>query len=110
MRILHFYHLRYLAPVEVVVDSLDPRYTFIIDTSEKIWLWFGRKSKNTLKSKSRLFAEKINKNERKGKMEICVENQGEESEEFAQLFEIENVADIKPSEYVDEDFKPPQPT
>lgn len=89
---------------------MDPRYTFIIDTSEKIWLWFGRKSKNTLKSKSRLFAEKINKNERKGKVDIVVENQGEESKEFAQLFEIENVADLKPVEYVDVDFTPPKPT
>lgn len=100
----------HMEPVPVDVDSLDPRYTFIIDTAEKIFLWYGKISKNTLKSKSRLFAEKINKNERKSKNDIYMEVQGEESEDFVKLFEIESAAEIRPTEHVDEDFKPPKPT
>lgn len=65
-----------------MVDSLDPRYVFILDVGLKIFLWNGKKSKNTLKSKARLFCEKINKNERKNKAEIITEMPNSESREF----------------------------
>lgn len=48
----------------------------------KIFIWNGKKSKNTLKSKSRLMCEKINKNERKNNAELISEVQGNESREF----------------------------
>jgi hypothetical protein len=36
----------------------------------RIFVWYGRNCKNVLKSKARLMAERINKNERKSKVEI----------------------------------------
>lgn len=100
----------HLEPVPVEVDSFDPRFVFLIDTSEKIFMWYGRKSKNTIKSKARLFAEKINKNEHKSKMEIMMENQGEESDEFTKLFSLESRSEFDPIEHVDNEFKPAKPT
>lgn len=100
----------HLEPVAMEVQSLDPRYVFIIDTGEQILMWFGRRSKNTIKSKARLFAEKINKNERKSKLDILMENQGEESEDLVKLFQIESAAEIEPIEHVDPDFKTSTPT
>lgn len=91
----------HLEPVTTEMEALDPRYVFVIDCGTKIYVWQGRKSKNTLKSKSRLVAlqlfwdwevihcslfrllcEKINKNERKNKAEIINETPGDESSEF----------------------------
>lgn len=66
----------HLEPVAVDFSSLDPRYVFVLDTGLKIFMWYGKCSKNTLKSKARLLAEKINKNERKNKAEIIMEMQG----------------------------------
>ena len=34
----------------------------------RIFVWYGRNCKNVLKSKARLMAERINKNERKSKV------------------------------------------
>lgn len=45
-------------------------------------MWYGKKAKSTLKSKARLMAEKINKNERKNKAEIITEVMNTESEDF----------------------------
>lgn len=45
-------------------------------------MWYGKKAKSTLKSKARLMAEKINKNERKNKAEILTEVMNTESEDF----------------------------
>lgn len=44
----------HLEPVPISVESLDPRYTFILDCGMKIYIWYCSKSKNTLKSKARL--------------------------------------------------------
>lgn len=63
-------------------NSLDVGYVFILDIGMKIYLWNGKKAKNTLKSKARLMCEKINKNERKNKAEIISEAMGNESKEF----------------------------
>lgn len=85
----------HLEPVEVSYTSLDPRFVFILDCGLTIYLWFGEKAKNTLKSKARLLAEKINKNERKNTADIITENVGEESEEF---WKILGLLDGKPPE------------
>lgn len=47
----------------------------------------GKKAKNTLKSKARLFAEKINKEERKNKAELVAESPGKEPRAFWELLE-----------------------
>lgn len=66
----------HMEPVAVTYQSLDPRYSFMLDCGIKMFIWLGRCSKNTLNSKTRLMAEKINKTERKNKCEIIVEMQG----------------------------------
>lgn len=111
----------HLEPVAVSPDSLDPNFVFVLDTGLKIYMWYGKKSKNTLKSKSRLMAEKINKNERKNKSEILIEYQGDESTQFWKALGITDLEDdtesmeeiekykinIKP--HVDFDFQPTIP-
>lgn len=72
----------HLEPVPVCIESLDPDYVFVLDMGNKIFMWYGKKAKSTLKSKARLMAEKINKNERKNKAEILTEVMGAESEDF----------------------------
>lgn len=72
----------HLEPVPVAVESLDPQFVFVLDKGSKIFMWYGTKAKNTLKSKARLLAEKINKNERKNKADIITETMGSETEEF----------------------------
>jgi Leucine-rich repeat (LRR) protein len=63
------------------VSSLDFRYVFILDAGKQIYIWTGKRSKLMLRSKARLVAEKINKNERKSSSEIISVAQG--SEELA---------------------------
>lgn len=99
----------HLEPVPVLSDALDPRFVFVIDVGEQIFIWYGKKAKNTLKSKARLMVEKINKNERKSKTEIMMENQGDESADFLKIFKAEIAAELKPTEHVDEDFQPVAP-
>ena len=72
----------HLEPVATCSESLDPRFVFMLDVGLKIFIWNGKKSKNTIKSKARLMAEKINKNERKNKADIIIEMMGSESKEF----------------------------
>jgi hypothetical protein len=43
----------HLEPVPVSIESLDPRFVFVLDTGLKIFMWYGKKSKNTFKSKAR---------------------------------------------------------
>lgn len=66
----------HMEPVAACHDSLDPRFSFMLDCSIKLFIWIGSRSKNTLNSKTRLMAEKINKTERKNKCEIIMEMQG----------------------------------
>lgn len=105
----------HLEPVELCADSLDPNYVFVLDGELKIFMWYGKKSKNTLKSKARLFAEKINKNERKNRAEIIMEVQGDESKDFLSVLGVECDDDDKPSEklhpieFVPKDFNPVVP-
>lgn len=72
----------HLEPVPVLSESLDPRFVFLLDAGLRLFIWNGPKAKNTFKSKTRLLAEKINKNERKNKAEILTEQFGAESPEF----------------------------
>lgn len=95
----------HLEPVPVEYSSLDPRFVFVLDSGSQIFMWHGRKSKNTLKSKSRLLAEKINKNERKSKAEIGTELQGEETADFLQVIGGKENITLGEHEHVTEDFK-----
>ncbi|KAL1488438.1 hypothetical protein ABEB36_014910 [Hypothenemus hampei] len=101
----------HLEPVAINANSLDPRYVFILDKGMTIFIWNGKKSKNTLKSKSRLMCEKINKNERKNKAEIIAEIVGEESKEFWDTLGLPE--DVLPQnivkEHVNSDFTPVPP-
>lgn len=106
----------HLEVVDVSIDSLDSRYVFMLDIGLKIFIWYGKKSKNTLKSKARLMSEKINKIERKDKAEIITELQGDESVDFCEQLGYdfdEDVDDEKPqldiTDYVPEDFQITRP-
>lgn len=68
----------------------------MLDTGMKIFIWYGKAAKNTLKSKARLMAEKINKNERKNKAEIFTENMGNEGRDFWQT--LGNPEGVPPEE------------
>lgn len=98
----------YIETVPLDIESLDSRFVFVIDAGYKVYVWNGSKSKNTMKQKARLLAEKINKEERKAKAEIIFCYEGEEMEDFWTELGIENQAiDIEHLEHVDIDnFKP----
>uniref|UniRef100_A0A3Q2X3C6 Protein flightless-1 homolog n=1 Tax=Haplochromis burtoni TaxID=8153 RepID=A0A3Q2X3C6_HAPBU len=59
-----------LESVPVKASSLDPRFVFLLDSGLEIFIWRGANATLSATTKARLFAEKINKNERKGKSEI----------------------------------------
>lgn len=99
-RILH------LESVPIKFSSLDPRYVFLLDTGPNIYIWYGKKSRNTLKSKARLLAEKINKNERKNQSSIFTLTQGQESIEFWNELGLKEPPSSPPEEHVPDDFIP----
>lgn len=85
--------------VPITPESLDPRFVFLLDVGEIIWIWSGAKSRVsflekislykfseciqvTVANKVRLFAVKMNKRDRKGKAEIESCNQWKTPEEF----------------------------
>ena len=72
----------HLEAVSCSTDCLDPRHVFLLDAGLRIFVWYGKKCKNVLKSKARLMAEKINKNERKNKGLIHIFCQGDEPNLF----------------------------
>ena len=72
----------YLETVPIDVESLDPNFVFVLDAGYIIYVWNGKKAKNTMKQKGRLLAEKINKEERKNKAEIMFCVQTDEPDEF----------------------------
>lgn len=86
----------HLEPVPVDFDSLDPGYVFVLDTGDKIFVWYGKKAKSTLKSKARLMAEKINKNERKNKADIMTELMSSESNDFLSCLNVKDVSQLPP--------------
>ncbi|CAG2114739.1 unnamed protein product, partial [Medioppia subpectinata] len=72
----------FMETVLLECSSLDPRYIFLVDSGYKIYIWNGLKSKNTMKQKARLLAEKINNDERKNKTELIFCTQASEPPEF----------------------------
>lgn len=74
-------------PVELSWESLDPNYVFVCDAGLKIYVWAGSKAKLMFKTKGRLFADKINKNERKNKSEI-IQLIEDEVDEFMDFWEL----------------------
>lgn len=98
-----------LEPVKVAFSSLDIENVFLLDAGLKLYLWHGKKARNTLKSKSRLMAEKINKNERKNKADIMMETQGNESIEFLKLLGIEDHTDRPEVKVTPDGWSPKNP-
>ena len=74
-RIHEAVHGIHLEAVAAEFQSLDTRYVFLLDAGLRIMVWYGKNCKNVLKSKARLMAERINKNERKGKAGIHIFSQ-----------------------------------
>uniref|UniRef100_A0A8D2LX33 Protein flightless-1 homolog n=1 Tax=Varanus komodoensis TaxID=61221 RepID=A0A8D2LX33_VARKO len=95
-----------LEPVPLKGASLDPRFVFLLDHGLEIYIWRGSKATLSSTTKARLFAEKINKNERKGKAEILLLVETQETPEFWEILGGQPEA-IRIS--VPDDFKPPKP-
>ncbi|XP_069501795.1 protein flightless-1 homolog [Ambystoma mexicanum] len=95
-----------LEPVPLKASALDPRFVFLLDHGLNIYVWRGAQATLSGTTKARLFAEKINKNERKGKAEITILVQNQETPEFWE------VLGGQPEEIqfsVPKDFKPARP-
>ncbi|XP_035789195.1 protein flightless-1-like isoform X2 [Anopheles albimanus] len=106
----------HLEPVPVSHRSLDPNHVFLLDTGLNLFVWYGMRSKNTLKSKARFTAEKINKHERKTKAEIFQVYQRQETVEFWRALGFADGQGPQGEEaeqllqtHVDPDFVPVQP-
>jgi hypothetical protein len=74
-----------LEPVPIHFESLDPNFVYLLDDGMIIYLWNGSKSNPITRSKARLFAEKINKHERKFEAELIQMKQGDETMPFWKL-------------------------
>ncbi|KAF8356657.1 fli-1 [Pristionchus pacificus] len=71
-----------MEPVPVTAESLDPNFVFLLDTTDVMWIWTGRKARITVSTKARLFAERLNRNDRKNKSELETCNELRTPEEF----------------------------
>ncbi|XP_016533848.1 protein flightless-1 homolog [Poecilia formosa] len=87
-------------------SSLDPRFVFLLDTGLEIFIWRGANATLGGTTKARLFAEKINKNERKGKAEIVTLMQNQEPPGFWEALGGQP-EEIK--KHVPDDFSPIRP-
>ncbi|KAK3858495.1 hypothetical protein Pcinc_035323 [Petrolisthes cinctipes] len=99
----------HLETVACVVDSLDPRHVFLLDDGKIIYVWQGMKAKKTMTTKTRLCAEKMNKEERKNMAEIHTLVQDKEHNEWPQFWaalglEEGEEEDIEIEEHVDSHF------
>ena len=56
--------------MDTLASSLHHGYVFLLDAGAEMYIWCGSKSSLMARSKARLIAEKINKNERKNKSKI----------------------------------------
>lgn len=74
----------WMEAVPMSLSSLDSRYVYLLDTHSKLHLWVGRRSKQLLRTKSRLLAEKLNRQDRKGQAELRMHMQGFEEPEWWQ--------------------------
>ncbi|XP_068099632.1 protein flightless-1 homolog [Hyperolius riggenbachi] len=95
-----------LEPMPLKSSSLDPRYVYLLDNGLEIYIWRGAQATLSGTTKARLFAEKINKNERKGKAEIVLLTEEQETPEFWEVLGGQP-EEIKPC--VPDDFQPPKP-
>ncbi|XP_029767131.1 protein flightless-1 homolog [Terrapene carolina triunguis] len=95
-----------LEPVTLKAASLDPRFVFLLDNGLEISVWRGSQATLSSTTKARLFAEKINKNERKGKAEITLLSQSQEPPEFWEVLGGQP-EEIKAN--VPDDFQPAKP-
>ncbi|MGH0138021.1 UNVERIFIED_CONTAM: hypothetical protein FKN15_027002 [Acipenser sinensis] len=95
-----------LESVPLKASSLDPRFVFLLDNGLELFIWRGAQATLSGTTKARLFAEKINKNERKGKSEITVLVQNQETPEFWELLGGQP-EEIK--KHVPDDFTPIRP-
>ncbi len=78
-------HRLHIEPVPLHYNSVDPRFAYLLDDGMKLYLWNGLKCNPITRSKARLFAEKINKYERKGVAELIQVKQSEETPAFWEL-------------------------
>ncbi|KFP04784.1 Protein flightless-1, partial [Calypte anna] len=95
-----------LEPVALKGTSLDPRFVFLLDHGLNLFVWRGSQATLSGTTKARLFAEKINKNERKGKAEITLLTQGQETPDFWEVLGGQP-EEIRPC--VPDDFQPHKP-
>uniref|UniRef100_A0A8C4SJK8 Protein flightless-1 homolog n=1 Tax=Erpetoichthys calabaricus TaxID=27687 RepID=A0A8C4SJK8_ERPCA len=95
-----------LESVPLKSASLDPRFVFILDNGLETFIWRGAQATLSGTTKARLFAEKINKNERKGKAEIILLVHSQETPEFWEILGGQP-EEIKIN--VPDDFAPVQP-
>ncbi|KAG7239471.1 hypothetical protein INR49_028942 [Caranx melampygus] len=95
-----------LESVPVKASSLDPRFVFLLDTGLEIFIWRGANATLSGTTKARLFAEKINKNERKGKAEITTLMQNQEPPGF---WEVLGGQPEEIKKHVPDDFSPIRP-
>uniref|UniRef100_A0A3B1JZJ3 Protein flightless-1 homolog n=1 Tax=Astyanax mexicanus TaxID=7994 RepID=A0A3B1JZJ3_ASTMX len=95
-----------LESVPLKASSLDPRFVFLLDTGLDIYVWRGANATLSGTTKARLFAEKINKNERKGKAEITTLMQNQEPPEF---WEVLGGQPEEIKKHVPDDFSPVRP-
>ncbi|XP_078491271.1 protein flightless-1 homolog isoform X2 [Ciona intestinalis] len=73
-------------PVPLETSSLNPEEVLILDQGMNIFVWVGANAKGVKRSKARLIAEKINKDERKNNAEIVMSYQGYEEGDFWEIF------------------------
>lgn len=76
-----------LEPVPLHYKCLDPAYVYLLDNGLNIYLWNGARANPITCSKARLFAEKINKYERKFQAELVQMKQGDEVMPFWRLLQ-----------------------
>uniref|UniRef100_A0AAZ3S823 Gelsolin-like domain-containing protein n=1 Tax=Oncorhynchus tshawytscha TaxID=74940 RepID=A0AAZ3S823_ONCTS len=95
-----------LESVPLKASSLDPRFVFLVDTGLEILIWRGANATLAGTTKARLFAEKINKNERKGKAEITTLQQSQEPPNF---WEVLGGQPEEIRKHVPDDFTPVRP-
>ncbi|VDK57582.1 unnamed protein product, partial [Cylicostephanus goldi] len=96
-----------MEPVPVAVESLDPRFCFLLDAGETLWIWSGWKARITVANKARLFAERLNKRDRKGAAAIETCREPKVPEEFWTAFWGQPTRPDEPIvEHVPENFVP----
>ncbi|KAJ3301510.1 hypothetical protein HDV03_000707 [Kappamyces sp. JEL0829] len=78
--------------VELKRETLDPRNVYILDAGREIYQWNGKDSSLQSKSKARMIASRINKEERVGKAEYVEQEQGQENERFCEILDSLDVS------------------